>query len=351
MADQFKRSYRDYTVGWICALDTELAAGQAMLDECHEPLPQPRHDHNNYALGRIGVHNVVIAGLPAGVTGITSAAKVATQMQGTFKHIKAGLMVGVGGGAPSEEKDIRLGDVAVSLPTDSDGGTIQYDLGKTRQEGKFHRTGSLNKPPGVLLTALTTLRARHLMKGYGFDKILSEAFTKYPNMATSFASPGDKQDVLYEASYDHPEEETTCRQCDESRVVIRDPRPSSGPLVHYGLIASANQVMRHGATREKLRREKGVICFEMEAAGLMDDFPCLVIRGICDYSDSHKQKLWQPYAAITAACYAKELLNIIPSSQAEDTDSITEIIGLSGKILQPQLVRYVTSIGSLQAEI
>ncbi|KAH7205642.1 ankyrin repeat-containing domain protein [Fusarium oxysporum] len=44
----------------------------------------------------------------------------------------------------------------------------------------------------------------------------------------------------------------------------------------------------------------------------MDIFPCLVIRGICDYSDSHKNKGWQEYAALVAASYAKELLTSIP---------------------------------------
>ena len=48
-----------------------------------------------------------------------------------------------------------------------------------------------------------------------------------------------------------------------------------------------------------------MLCFKMEAAGLMDDFPCLVVRGICDYADSHKNKQWQGYAAATAAAYAK----------------------------------------------
>jgi nucleoside phosphorylase len=60
----------------------------------------------------------------------------------------------------------------------------------------------------------------------------------------------------------------------------------------------------------------------MEAAGLMDDFPCLVIRGICDYADSHKNKRWQPYAAATAAAYAKELLNVISATQVVQTTVI-----------------------------
>jgi nucleoside phosphorylase len=96
--------------------------------------------------------------------------------------------------------------------------------------------------------------------------------------------------------------------------VDREPRPSAVPAIHYGLIASGDQVMRHGTTRDRLRRELNVLCFEMEAAGLMDSFPCLIIRGICDYADSHKNKHWQPYAAATAAAYAKELLCLIPGN-------------------------------------
>jgi nucleoside phosphorylase len=56
-----------------------------------------------------------------------------------------------------------------------------------------------------------------------------------------------------------------------------------------------------------------VLCFEMEAAGLINSFPYLVIRGICDYADSYKNKRWQPYAAGIAAVYAKELLLVIPA--------------------------------------
>ena len=87
--------------------------------------------------------------------------------------------------------------------------------------------------------------------------------------------------------------------------------------------------MRHGATREKLRQESGIICFETETAGLMDNFPCLVIRGICDYSDTHAHKNWQPYAAATAAAYAKELLGVIPSIQVDKTPTAADAIKAS----------------------
>jgi hypothetical protein len=86
-----------------------------MLDERHSTLLSRPQDNNNYTFGRVGVHNVVIACLPSGVTGTISAARVATQMLSTFTGLRFGLMVGFGGGIPSEEHDIRLGDM-VCLP-------------------------------------------------------------------------------------------------------------------------------------------------------------------------------------------------------------------------------------------
>ena len=96
----------------------------------------------------------------------------------------------------------------------------------------------------------------------------------------------------------------------------RKPRTKPDPQIHYGNIASGNEVLKHGVTRDKIAEDEGVICFEMEAAGLMDNFPCLVIRGICDYADSHKNKIWQLYAAATAAALAKELLIFVDEQEA-----------------------------------
>jgi nucleoside phosphorylase len=247
---------------------------------------------------------------------------VAMQMRSTFKWLRFGLMVGIGGGVPSEEDDIRLGDIVVSKPIGTSGGVIQYDFGKTVQEGRFIRTGLLNKPPNVLLTALAALQAKYLIEGYKLSKHLSQMVTRYPNMEAQFAHPGTQHDRLYKAEYDHPKENITCSQCDRDRLVDREPRPLAEPAIHYGLIASGDQVMRDGITRDRLRKELNVLCFEMEAAGLVDSFPCLVIRGICDYADSHKTKRWQAYAAATAAAYAKELLCIIPGNQSAAEDKV-----------------------------
>jgi len=305
----------DYTIGWICALPCEMAASRAMLDELHDNLDQRRNDSNNYIFGSVRAHNIVIACLPSGVYGTTSAATVAIQMLASFPSIRFGIMVGIGGGVPGGDADIRLGDVVVSKPTGTSGGVVQYDFGKTIQGGDFVRIGSLNKPPLSLLTGVSNLEAGHIL---GLSKIplhLSEMIARYPSLKAKFTYNGQSHDRLFRSDYEHPHSETTCENCDASRAIERPLREGTDPVIHYGTIASGNQVMKHGATRDRLQRELGILCFEMEAAGLMDSFPCLVVRGICDYADSHKNKLWQEYAAATAAAYAKELVLAIPPNQ------------------------------------
>ncbi|KAN0069077.1 hypothetical protein V8E54_012706 [Elaphomyces granulatus] len=315
----------DYTVAWVCALPLEMAAAKSMLDEIHPNLPTNSNDQNTYVLGKIDAHNVVIACLPSGVYGTTSAAIVANQMRFTFPAIRFGLMVGIGGGVPTKEADIRLGDVVVSKPTGDFGGVVQYDFGKTVGQGVFERTGTLNKPPQMLLTAIARLQADQMMKISRIPEFLAEMIATYPGMRTDFTYRGQEQDRLFDATFDHHELQNTCDTCDISRLVTRPVRDKHDPVIHYGLIASGNKVIKHGGTRDKLGQELGILCFEMEAAGLMDNFPCLVIRGICDYADSHKNKQWQGYAAATAAAYAKELLSVIHPNQVEETPSAVSV--------------------------
>lgn len=304
----------DYTVGWICALPLERAAASLVLDATHPPLHQPRRDQNSYLLGEIAGHNVVIVCLPAGVYGSTFAAVVAAQMCMTFPAIRIGLMVGIGGGVPSRNTDIRLGDVVVSQPQGQFSGVVQYDLGKTISSGRFQRTGSLNMPPPELLTALAKVQANRMIGGNArlephMRKALNTERQAGPGLSQR---PAKDHDLLYEAWYIHADSEGDCRSCDLKCTVRRRPRESKEPHIHYGTIASGNQVMKNSEVRDRLSNELGILCFEMEAAGLMNHFPCLVVRGISDYSDSHKNKEWQRYAALTAAAFAKELLCEVP---------------------------------------
>jgi nucleoside phosphorylase len=120
-----KLRYEDCTVGWIRALPLELAAAQAMLDEDHGEVQE---GDCLYALGAMGGHKVVVGCLPSGVYGTTSATAVVTQMRASFKNIRFGLMVGIGGGVPSKSVDMRLGDVVVSQPQKRNGAVVQYDM-------------------------------------------------------------------------------------------------------------------------------------------------------------------------------------------------------------------------------
>jgi len=300
----------DYTVGWICALPVELKAVRAMLDEQHQ-LPEQRDgDNNSYTVGRIGVHNVVIAILPAGRIGTNPAATIGSDMSSSFRNLRFALMVGIGGGVPSDKNDIRLGDVVVSVPAGRYPGVVQYDMGKAMSGDIFEPTGFLNSPPPIVLTTVNALQSLDREK---LSKHLSVFDVRSPHSGHPY--PGQEQDQLYKAEYNHryPNDET-CDSCDAYNLEPRSIRDNN-PFYHYGTVASGNLVIRDGTKRDKLEKEHGILCFEMEAAGLMNMFPCLVIRGISDYCDSHKKKRWQPYAAATAAAYAKVLLEHIPLSQ------------------------------------
>ncbi|KAJ4988027.1 hypothetical protein SVAN01_06439 [Stagonosporopsis vannaccii] len=309
----------EYTVGWVCALDIELVAAQEMLDEEYDAPLSVAHETNIYTCGRIGEHHVVIACLPEGRVGTTSAATVADQIRMTFPSIRFGLMVGIGGGVPSELADVRLGDVVVSKPHRAHGGVVQYDFGKATLSG-FERTGFLDGPPTVLLNAVVNLKAK-LMRRRG--KMFQCLFTDLPDFTREAAGA----DILFQADYTHVGG-TTCNGCDMERAVIRGVR-TQDLVVHYGTIASGNKVIKNAVIRDQVSAELGgVLCFEMEAAGLMNNFPCLIIRGISDYADSHKNDRWQPYAAATAAAYTKELLCVVPASEVNGSriveDAITE---------------------------
>ncbi|EAQ88564.1 hypothetical protein CHGG_05183 [Chaetomium globosum CBS 148.51] len=320
------RTHSRYTVGWVCALPKEQTAATAMLDDRHPDLPKPPNDDNTYTLGSI-------------------AAAVAARMVGTFPSVKVGLMVGIGDGIPPK---VRLGDVVVSSPVGQFPGVVQWDFGKAMEGAKFERTGSLNNPPTSLRTALTKLETENELSGSKIPEYLDELKEKWPRLAPKYLRSGSLEDVLFRADYDHvserssdcdvtldsddeDEEEESCRFCDRAKIVKRKPREMR---VHYGLIASGNQVIKDATFRGRLNMDLGgsVLCVEMEAAGLMNNFPCLVIRGICAYADSHKNKDWQEHAAAVAAAFAKELLGYVQTSDVDGERPVKDILAQVSKI-------------------
>ncbi|KAJ4131383.1 hypothetical protein NW754_007759 [Fusarium falciforme] len=281
-----------------------MAAARAMLDDIHEDLPRHTNDPNTYTLGGIQGHNIVIACLPIGQYGTNNAASVLTHLIRTFPSIRLGLMVGIGGGVPSKA-DMRLGDIVVGTRV------MQYDLGKIVGDGQLQRTAIPRFPHQSLLTLVTTLRSEHELGTSRVASILREKLEGH----SEYGRPSSP-DRLFHVTYHHESPKASCDGCDHSKLALRSTRMSDDPKIHYGAIASGNQVMKDGMTRDLVAQELDIICFEMEAAGLMDVLPCLPIRGICDYSDSHKSKEWQRYAAATAAAYARELLEGLPVAGA-----------------------------------
>jgi hypothetical protein len=146
--------------------------------------------------------------------------------------------------------------------------------------------------------------------------------------------PGSTEDRLFKSTYRHNHQnrlecaicanddgrdnicdkaiETSCQQleCHERELVLRARlTQSSNPIVHFGLVASGDTVMKSGEDRDDIATRDSVVAFEMEGAGVWENFPSsLVIKGVCDYADSHKNKRWQGYAAATAAAVTKGFL-------------------------------------------
>jgi nucleoside phosphorylase len=165
---------------------------------------------------------------------------------------------------------------------------------------------------------VTGIQAQYKRRGHQLKQIIDAVLEKNPRLQQDYQRPPPDTDRLFQADFIHDP-----RGCAEfcavnpTNLVPRRERTEhdDNPAIHYGTIASANQLMKDAFIRNKLASGTDVLCFEMEAAGLMNHFPCLVIRGICDYSDSHKNKEWQGYAALAAAAYAKDLLlQILPDN-------------------------------------
>ncbi|KAL2829086.1 hypothetical protein BJY01DRAFT_240744 [Aspergillus pseudoustus] len=346
-------SNRDnFTIAIICALTFEAEAVEDLFDETYDRLgeyygKQPRDD-NAYVNGRIGKHNVVLCYMPG--MGKGSAASVASSLKISYKRVEVALVVGICGGAPypSSSREIFLGDVIIS---DS---VVQYDFGRQYPGGFEKKTGvkdTLGRPNTAIRSKLAGLKARRSRKDLQ-EKLSRHLQTLQESLPDWFRPTVD--DILFEASYEHKHydlktaclcldsaSEDICKaainltctllNCDLARVCRRRlPTEHSSPSVHIGTVASADTVMKSGEHRDRLVESEGVIGFEMEGAGVWDNISCIIIKGVCDYADSHKSKAWQAYAAATGAAAAKSFLEYWePTAQEDLTDLMKRLDGLA----------------------
>jgi nucleoside phosphorylase len=247
-AAQNSRTHESYTVGWVCALTKERSAAVAMLDEIHPKLPKPRDDFNTYSLGSVSGHNVVICCLPKGKYGEVSAATHVIQMIRTFPSIKIGFMVGIGAGISLK---VKLGDVVVSVPVDQYPGVVKGDFGKIEEGKKFRRTGSLNNPPSVLLTAVTEMETTSDMEESKIPQHLRHLEEKWPKMVSWYARPPPLKDP---SAIPGESSEPSAKRGGYSNGINTEVAQgkSEDIKVHYGLIASGSKVIKDAVSRNEL---------------------------------------------------------------------------------------------------
>jgi nucleoside phosphorylase len=326
-----------FTIGWISPLPLEREAARLVLDEVY---PQEDVHHRNafYLGGRIGQHEVVI-GVQRKI-GLSGAAVLAEKMHAGFPNIKYFVLVGIAGGVPrygpaGATTEIVLGDVVISSPRGNHGGVLQYDKGAWQGEGQLRFRGHTNGIPGDLLAAVNNFRAESSSQT-NISETLGQMRRKLDDKQEhQYDDPGPVRDRLYEDDYEHAgTEHDDCKDCcDADHTISRSERGQgadrlpNAPFVHFGNIASSNQLQISARERNRVQAEHEAICFEMEAAGVMEEYPCVVVRGICDYADSHKNKGWQNYAAATAAACAKRLLLMLPAVEVrgEEPASLNSI--------------------------
>lgn len=344
----------DFEIAILCALGVEYDAVSLIFDEFWDEdsgqYGRASGDFNNYKTGRIGKYNVVLAALPG--MGKANAAGAATSIRSSYGGVRLALLVGICGGVPragdGEDREILLGDVVISKTI------VQYDFGRQYSD-KFVRKNAvgdnLSKPNkdvrSLLVTFTTELGRKQLQqKTTDFLKQLQASAVGGERQA-KYGYPGVAEDKLFESSYRHKHRDSPickCRDCNGNSDPVCDDALNSScdglecndqylvarerlkvkqqqleqdksdeiqkPAIHIGPVASGDKVMKSGEERDRIAEKEGIIAFEMEGAGVWEELPCIVVKGVCDYADCHKNKKWQDFAAATAASASKAILEL-----------------------------------------
>ena len=347
MAGHRRPSSRDgFEIAILCAVNAEVSAVESLFDEDWESdrsYGRAPGDANSYKIGSIANHNVVLAYLPE--TGINSAAKTAIWLKTSFTNINLALLVGVCSGVPSsKDDDIFLGDVVIST------GIVHYDLGRLYPNVFSTRNGvesHLTEPPRRIRTFLAKLQAgetRRTLQENTYLNLLSISRMQ------SVAFPGATEDRLYVPSYRHKhqriEDCNICAKCSNENQMVcttalnascsvlgcsndqlaRRSRVENAdlqggqlfkPKVHFGKMASGNFVVRSSLHRDEIASVEGIIAFETEGAAVWEELPTIIVKSVCDYADSHKNKDWQKYAACVAAACSRAIISLHKASNEE----------------------------------
>ncbi|KAK3940345.1 phosphorylase superfamily [Diplogelasinospora grovesii] len=341
------RQRQDFTIAIVCALQLEYNAALLVFDEFWDKdgksYGKADADDNIYRTGRIGYHNVVLTLLSK--RGKVSAAFAAAGLHTSFSELRLVLLAGICGGVPRAGGDeILLGDVVISKTI------VQYDFGR-RYANEFVRKDTaednLCMPTGDVRGLLYMIEADRVRLRRQTANALRQLRIKAAQEGrppSKYKDPGPAQDRLFESSYGHKHHVSptcicsedignsysvcqeartlSCEElgCDAKHLVARErlrPEEQSAhdaseedrePAIHIGAVASGDTVMKSAPDRDRIAEREGVIAFEMEGAGIWDRLPCIVVKGVCAYADSHRNKKWQDFAAATAASAARAIL-------------------------------------------
>lgn len=365
-------SRHDFEIAIICALTLEMDAVELLVDEFLDEVGQnqygkPEGDTNTYSHARVGAFNVVLITLPE--MGKRQAALAAGTLTTTYPKVSLVLSVGICGGVPlakvgGMDQEIVLGDVIISNML------TQYDMGRQHSDRFITRTEIehlLSPPTRAIRTLLTNLQLRrnrntlHKQVAAYLEKLQHKYLEDddrdcFRDSALAYVYPGAEHDKLFEDSYEHMHRprvsgerchscalgsvcdsarKTSCEEigCDSEQLKHRERRGEPNrPRILIGHIGSADTVLRSAQHRKDLA-EMGIIGFEMEAAGVWDALPCIVIKGVCDYADSHKNKRWQNYAAATAASAVRAFLDhyYADRTTSENGGNRQDPVGIGGQ--------------------
>ncbi|KAI9677975.1 MAG: hypothetical protein M1822_008083 [Bathelium mastoideum] len=302
-------------------------------------------DPNAYTTGRIGEHNVVLAHMPG--MGKVASASTAASFRPSFGGVRLVLVVGICGGVPTamgEDKEMLLGDIVVSTAI------VQFDFGRQHPNGMKRKDtleDNLSRPNQEIRAFLRKLEGVQSRNRLGENTVACLKDFCNRNEFQDWRYPGADEDVLYPPTYRHKHQQrdacNMCAQCNQEKDEVcqkalelscadlgcdsKEQVPRNRlkqtklngqastettlvcePEIHFGRIASGDVVVKSGLHRDAIATETETIAFEMEGAGVWDNFPTVVIKGICDYADSHKNKKWQKYAAASAAALTKAFL-------------------------------------------
>ncbi|KAL2869472.1 uncharacterized protein BJX67DRAFT_379026 [Aspergillus lucknowensis] len=340
----------EFEVAIVCALSLEYNAVSTLVDEFWdedgEYYGRADGDTNIYTTGRIGKSNVVLV-LLAGM-GKVSAAAAAASLRSSYPGLRLALVTGICGGVPylADSEELLLGDVVISKRI------VQYDFGKQYPDGFSTTTavedslGRASKHIRNLLAVFETDTARDRLERKAAIYLQQIQDSTRSNRRTArYKYPGASQDRLFQAHYQHKHHRSaqcsctgtrdgSSRVCNESRTLSCDElgcdskylvrrerleikrqleaagrsKEAQAPSIYIGSIGSGDAVIKSGEDRDRIAKIHGIAAFEMEGAGVWEEIPCIVIKAVCDYADSHKNKSWQHFAAAAAASTAKALL-------------------------------------------